>query len=76
MLDTARQERHAIEVKLRRSTETETDALEQITRYLDGAGLDQGWLVLFDLRKTVDWTDKLFIKSKPHRECIIHIVGC
>lgn len=34
--------RHAIEVKLRRDTETEADALEQIARYLDAAGLDEG----------------------------------
>jgi len=30
--------RHAIEVKLRRDTETETDALEQVQRYLDAPG--------------------------------------
>src|SRR5512147_2101305 len=38
--------RHAIEVKLRRDTETELEALDQIARYLDRAGLAEGWLVL------------------------------
>ena len=44
--------RHAVEVKLRRDTETEQDAFEQLARYLDSLGLDEGWLVLFDLRST------------------------
>src|SRR5262249_1725971 len=49
--------RHAIEVKLRRDTETEADALEQVTRYLDQSGLDEGWLVMFDLRSMLPWTE-------------------
>jgi len=44
-------ERYAIEVKIRRDTETEAEALEQVTRYVDHAGLGEGWLLLFDLRK-------------------------
>jgi len=34
--------RYAIEVKLRRDTETELEALDQIARYLDRTGLDEG----------------------------------
>ena len=34
-----RSERHAIEVKIRRDTETEAEALEQVAGYLDRAGL-------------------------------------
>src|SRR5512147_643179 len=40
---------HAIEVKLRRDSETEQEACEQLARYLDSLGLNEGWLVLFDL---------------------------
>ena len=50
LLDRVAGARHAIEVKLRRDTETEGEALEQVARYLDHAGLDEGWLVIFDLR--------------------------
>ena len=68
--------RHAIEVKLRRDTETETDALDQIARYLDRAGLAEGWLVMFDLRKELAWADKLFLRDVVHADKAIRIVGC
>src|SRR5262249_62238085 len=68
--------RHAIEVKLRRDTETAADALDQVARYLGHAGLDEGWLVLFDLRKDKPWTDKLFIRRVEHQGKTVHVVGC
>jgi len=68
--------RHAIEVKLRRDTETEPEALEQITRYLDRAGLGEGWLVMFDLRKEPSWADKQFVREVPHAGKTIRVVGC
>jgi hypothetical protein len=71
-----REARHAIEVKLRRDTETEGEALEQIARYLDRAGLGEGWLVLFDLRQAPSWADKLFIQDVTHEGKTIHVVGC
>jgi hypothetical protein len=54
-----RAERHAIEVKLRRDTETESEALGQVTRYLESLGLDEGWLVMFDLRSTKPWSERM-----------------
>ena len=69
-------ERHAIEVKIRRDTETEAEALEQVARYLDRAGLGEGWLVMFDVRKEPPWTDKLFVREVEHATKRIHIVGC
>lgn len=69
-------EQHAIEVKLRRDTETEEDALDQIARYLDRAGLAEGWLVMFDLRKELTWQEKLFVRETEHAGKRIHIVGC
>jgi hypothetical protein len=71
-----RDERHLIEVKLRRDTETEEEALEQLARYLDRAGLDEGWLVLFDLRKTVPWAAKLTTRTVELAGKRLHIVGC
>jgi hypothetical protein len=71
-----RGERHAIEVKIRRDTETETKALDQVARYVDHAGLGQGWLLLFDLRKEVSWADKLFVREVAHEGKQIRIVGC
>ncbi|MEM9462901.1 MAG: hypothetical protein AAGF11_52655 [Myxococcota bacterium] len=68
--------RHAIEVKIRRDMVTEQRALEQITRYLDHAGLDEGWLVMFDLRSTLSWDERLTIREVEHHGKRVHIVGC
>jgi hypothetical protein len=67
---------HAIEVKLRRDTETETDALDQLVRYLDHVGLLEGWLVMFDLRSTLAWEQRLTTREVDHRGKRVHIVGC
>lgn len=68
--------RHAIEVKLRRDTETEADALEQIARYLEAAGLDEGWLVMFDLRSTLPWTERLTTRRIDAHDKHVHVIGC
>jgi hypothetical protein len=68
--------RHAIEVKLRRDTETETDALEQVASYLDIAGLAEGFLVMFDLRREVSWHDKVTVRDVTYADKQIRIFGC
>ena len=65
-----------LEVKIRRDTETERDALDPIARYLDHAGLAEGWLVLFDLRKGPSWGEKLFVREVEHEGKRVRIVGC
>ena len=54
----------------------ELEALEQIARYLDRAGLGEGWLVMFDLRKEPSWADRLFVREAVHADKTIHVVGC
>ncbi|HRI70019.1 MAG TPA: endonuclease NucS, partial [Polyangium sp.] len=68
-------ERHAIEVKLRRGVETEADAIEQLGGYLEHMGLQQGWLVLFDLRKELTWQEKLYQREVDYQGKRIRIVG-
>ena len=68
--------RYLIELKLRRDERTEGKALDQVAAYLDTIGLDDGWLVLFDLRKGVSWEDKLFVREAEHAGKRIRIVGC
>lgn len=68
-------ERHAIEVKLRRDTETLREALAQVARYLESAGLKDGWLVLFDLRENVSWKKKLYLRQAKVADKRIRLVG-
>jgi len=68
-------ERHAIEVKVRRHERSEEKGLKQLTRYLDHLGLQEGWLVLFDLRKERKWEDKLFLRDETREGKLIHVVG-
>ncbi|MFO0626665.1 MAG: endonuclease NucS [Polyangiales bacterium] len=76
LLITWKTQRIAIELKLRRDTETEDDALEQVSRYLDALDVPVGWLVLFDLRSTAPWPQRLFQRSVTVGPRIVHIVGC
>ena len=76
LLITWKTQRIAIELKLRRDTETEDDALEQVTRYLDALDVPVGWLVLFDLRSTAPWPQRLFRRTVTMGPRIVHIVGC
>ena len=71
-----RGERHAIEVKLRRDTQTQKRALEQVGRYLEKMGLDEGWLVMFDLRAKRSWKDRLTSKTVKTGGKRIHLIGC
>jgi hypothetical protein len=68
--------RYAVEVKLRRDSETEQDAFEQLARYLDTLGFGEGWLVLFDLRSTAPWQQRLLLREAEHDGKRIHVVGC
>ena len=47
--------------------------------YVVGLGLvrlAEGWLVMFDLRKELPWSDKLFVREVEHAAKRIRIVGC
>ncbi len=45
-------------------------------RWLDGLKIQEGQVVLFDLRKDVPWEDKLFVREVQHAGKLIHVVGC
>ena len=69
-------ERHVVEVKLRRGPATDEKAVRQLQKYLDGLDLTEGWLVLFDLRKTVSWEEKVFSRDLVLSSFKFHILGC
>ena len=76
LLVTWTKQRVAIEVKLRRDSETEAEAIEQVAGYLDRLGLDEGWLVLFDLRASTTWEERLYTRTAAVGPRRIHVVGC
>jgi len=69
-------ERHVVEVKLRRGPATDEKAVRQLQKYLDGLNLTEGWLVIFDLRKTVSWEAKVFSHDLDLPPRTFHIIGC
>jgi hypothetical protein len=68
--------RYAIEIKLRRDTETEQEALQQTSDYLDRLGQGEGWLVMFDLRSTLPWAERLTTRTVEVGGRRVHVVGC
>ncbi len=66
---------HAVEVKLRRDTETEADALEQVCGYLDVLGVEEGWLVMLDLRSSLSWAERLYRRDEKVEGKTVHLVG-
>ena len=60
----------------RSAARTEAEALDQVARYLDRAGLGEGWLLMLDPRKDVSSAEKLFLREVDHAAKKIRIVGC
>ena len=52
--------RYVLELKVRRGDRTQQDGIEQLSRYVDRLGEQQGYLILFDRRKGRTWEDKLY----------------
>ncbi|MCP4112405.1 MAG: ATP-binding protein [Desulfobacteraceae bacterium] len=71
-----KEKRYPIELKLRYDNKTYKEGKEQLAGYMDSLGCDEGWLVVFDQRKSVSWKKKLFWKSDRRGGRQIHIVGC
>jgi hypothetical protein len=67
-----RDARYAIETKLC----CEIEAFEQLARYLDCAGLAEGWLVLFDLRSTLPWAQCLTTRAVEIGGHRANVIGC
>ena len=69
-------QRYPIEIKIRRNTKTINEGKEQLWAYMDTLECDKGWLIVFDQRKSISWTKKIFWKDTRVKKKTIHIVGC
>lgn len=69
-------QRYPIEITIRRNTKTITEGKKQLCAYMDTLKCDKGWLIVFDQRKSVSWTKKIFWKDARIKNKSIHIVGC
>jgi AAA-like domain len=50
--------RYVVELKLWYGQQAHENGLDQLTAYLDSMGLEEGYLLIFDHRKTKQWADK------------------
>ena len=44
--------------------------------YMDTLGCSEGWLIVFDRRKTVTWEEKIFWRTAHDEGKTMHLVGC
>ena len=70
------QNRYPIELKLRYGDKTYQEGQEQLLDYMDKLSCDEGWLMVFDRRKTVSWDKKIFWQTKSVAKKTIHVIGC
>ncbi|MDR1924785.1 MAG: hypothetical protein LBQ66_10465, partial [Planctomycetaceae bacterium] len=68
--------KYPIELKIRRGDQTYTEGLEKTAKYMDMLGCQEGWLIVFDRRKTISWEDKIFVREESFGNKKITIFGC
>ncbi|QTA77941.1 NTP hydrolase p-loop-containing [Desulfonema limicola] len=68
--------RYPVELKLRYGTKTLKEGTGQLADYMDTLGCNEGWLIIFDRRKSISWKKKIFWKTETSEKGQIHIAGC
>jgi len=68
--------KYPIEIKIRRNTKTIDEGKNQLWNYMDTLNCETGWLIVFETRKTISWTKRIFWKSTIVKKKRIYIVGC
>ncbi len=71
-----RGQRYPIELKIRYDTQVVEEGKDQLAEYMDTLGCSEGWLIIFDRRKTVAWEEKIFWCTEQYEGKTIHLVGC
>jgi hypothetical protein len=68
-------QKYPIELKIRYGDKYIQEGIEKTADYMDTLGCDEGWIVVFDRRKTVKWDDKIYTKKETVNGKTITIVG-
>jgi RecB family endonuclease NucS len=68
-------QKYPIELKIRYGDKYLEKGLEQTARYMDIHCCNEGWMVVFDRRKSVKWEDKLYMKKEIVDGKTITVVG-
>lgn len=66
---------YPIELKIRYGEETYQEGQQQLLGYMDKLACVEGWLVVFDRRKSIAWEEKLFWRSESVEGKRVHVVG-
>jgi hypothetical protein len=74
MLVKYKQQKFALELKIKRDKHTITDGKEQLAGYLDQLGLNEGYLVIFDPNE-IPWEEKIYWEKTAYKHKTIYMVG-
>jgi hypothetical protein len=74
MLVKYKNQEFALELKVKRDKYTIEDGKKQLARYLDGLGLKEGYLVIFD-PAGIEWEEKIYWKKTVYNGKTIIMVG-
>ncbi len=68
--------RYPIELKIRHRPQSYTIGKTQLARYMETLECGEGWLIVFDRRKSIPWKKKCFWRTARVDRRTIHTVGC
>jgi hypothetical protein len=67
--------KYPIELKICYGVKYLEKGLQQTVRYMDTCGCNEGWMVVFDRRKKIKWSDKIYIHRKTVNGKTVTVVG-
>jgi hypothetical protein len=68
-------QKYPIELKIHRGNKYLEKGFDQIVKYMDVFGCNEGWMMIFDRRSTVKWEDKIYLKKEIVDGKTVTIVG-
>lgn len=79
LLIETRGDRHVVELKRAKTASAlaiaRRDGEQQLAEYLDTTGMREGWLLVFDLRPTPSWEEKLWCEDVERGGLVLHLRG-